>query len=157
MKLNGKFFPFEEDRKENDPERDFPIKQSMRDFSGKEREFEIKYHDAGLGFIVDAIEKVKGDGGYHFSAFDTSSPYIALGKIRDKMRRRLSTRHVYKEKGRYYPSHDTIRGRITSSDGSDVIFVVDGIPLSLHQLGKMANMYEGWEFMLKFIDRGDDD
>lgn len=156
MKLNGRFFPFEEDRKENDPDQDFPIQETVNDFAGKERHFEIKYHDAGLGFIVDAYEKVKGEG-YHFSAFDTTSPYIALGKLRDKMRRRLSTRHIYKEKGRYYPSHDTIRGRITSSDGSDVIFVVDGIPLSLQQLGKMANMYEGWEFTFRFIDHAEDD
>ncbi len=156
MKLNGRFFPFEEDRKENDPEQDFPIQEKVRDFSGKERQFEIRYHDAQLGFIVDAIEKVKGDGGYYFSAFDTSSPYIALGKLRDKMRRRLSTKHIYKEKGRYYPSHDTLRGRITYRD-SQVLFVVDGIPLSLKQLGKMAETYEGWEFTLRFIDRSEDE
>jgi len=69
MRLNGRFFPFDEERKENDPDRDFPIKEEVRDFAGKERKFEITYHDAGLGYIVDADEhKGKKSSGYHFSA-----------------------------------------------------------------------------------------
>lgn len=156
MKLNGRFFPFKEDREENNPERDFPIKEEVRDFTGKERTFEITYHNAGLGFMVDACEKTKGEFGYMFSAFDANSPYLALGRLRDKMQRVLSTRHLVKEKGQYYASHDTLRGRISSRDG-EVIFVVDGIPLSLQQFGKMAEMHEGWEFSFRFVDSTEDD
>ena len=152
MKLNGRFFPFEEDRNENNPEKDFPIEEKVRDFSGKERMFEITYRDVGLGFVVDAIEKVKGEGGYFFSVFDSTSPYLALGKLRDKMRCALSTRNLYKEGGRFYPTHDTIQGRITSVDGQ-VGFVVDGIPLSLEQFAMIAEMHEGWDFTFTIADR----
>lgn len=156
MKLNGRFFPYEQDREENNPERDFPIKEKVRDFSGKEREFTITYHDVGLGFVVHADEKVKGAGGYFFRAFDSNTPYRALGKIRDKIRKALSTRHLLKEQGRYYPAHDTLKGRLTCMDGK-LFFVVDGIPLTLQQFGKMAEMHEGWEFSFRFVDSTEDD
>lgn len=156
MKWNGRYLPFKEDRPANDPERDFPIHEGLRDFAGKQRHFEITYHDIGLGFIVDARENVKGDGGYQFSAFDGNSPYLALGKLRAKMSKALSIRHIYKEKGRYILAHDTLRGWITYRNG-EVFFVVDGIPLSLKKLGKIAETREGWQFTLRFIDRTDDE
>lgn len=111
MGWNGRFAPFEEERPENDPDTDFPIKEKVRDFSGKERSFEITYHNVGLGYTVMAVEKGK-DLGYQFSAFDANSPYLALGKLRGKMSKVLSTRHLVQEKGRFYPAHDTLRGRL---------------------------------------------
>ncbi|MDO8508559.1 MAG: hypothetical protein Q7S27_02640 [Nanoarchaeota archaeon] len=151
MKLNGRFSPFEEERNENDPDADFPIQEKTVDFQGKERAFEITNHAFGLGFIVQAVEQGKEEG-YVFSAFDPNSPYLALGKLRDKMKRALSTCHLVKEDGQYWPFHDTLRGRITSEEGNPIL-VVDGIPLSLEELGKMIVMHEGWEFTLRFIDR----
>ncbi len=140
MKWNGRYSPFEPEKADNDPDRDFPIREKVQDFAGKQREFEITYHDVGLGYTVQAEELGKEGLGY------------VLAALRDKISTALSTRHLKKEGGYYSPSHGTVKGRLTSRDG-DLCFVVDGIPLSLEQFGKMAIMYEGWEFEMRIFDR----
>jgi hypothetical protein len=152
MKWNGRYLPFEPEREENNPEHDFPMKEEFQDFAGKKRQFEITYHDVGLGYTVQAVELGKDGNGYIFSTFAHGSPYLAIGQLRDKIRQNLSTRHLRKEHGHYFPAHDTLKGRITSDNGR-VAVVVDGVLLSLKELGKMLDTYEGWEFDLRFRDR----
>jgi len=154
MKFNGKYFPFEEGKEENNPEKDFPIEDVVHNFTGKERKFKITFHEIGLGYIVDALEVGKYEG-YQFSAFDSMSPYLALGKLRDKMGKMLSSRHLIKREGRWSMLHDTLIGRISYDDGK-AVFVVDGIPLSLDELGKIASSHEGWQFRLQIVDRTED-
>lgn len=146
MKWNGKC--------DNDPEKDFPIQDEVWDFEGKERKFEITYRDIGLGYMLDARELGKEEG-YMFSAFDANSPYLALGKIRDKMHRALSTRHLIKRHGEWSIFHDTLKGRISCEDGR-AVFVVDGVPLSLEDFNRIVLTYEGWQFSLKFADSSEE-
>jgi len=72
---NGRFHP--EEKYTNDPDKDFPIRDKVHDFAGKEREFEITFHKTGLGYSVQAVELGK-DPGYYFRAFDPNSPYEDL-------------------------------------------------------------------------------
>lgn len=48
-KWNGRFAPYDKGREGNDPEKDFPIRDEVFDYEGKERKFEITYRDFGLG------------------------------------------------------------------------------------------------------------
>ena len=147
----GRFFPYEDDGV-NDPSSDFPIQETVEDFTGRKRKFEIAMHEHGLGFTVQADEVEKDGLGYQFSGFDATSPYLALGRLRDKMRRVLSTRHLaVGELGGPLPVHDTLRGRITSSDG-EVAFVVDGQPLTLSEFGTLVATHEGFDFTFRFLD-----
>ena len=77
MKWNGRYLPFQPEREENDPDRDFPMKEEFQDFAGKKREFEFTYHDVGLGYTVQAEEFGKDGLGYLFSAFSSGSPNLA--------------------------------------------------------------------------------
>src|SRR6058998_2338059 len=122
MKWNGKYHPYGQEKNENDPEKDFPIQEMVHDFNGKERKFEITYRDVGLGFAVDAREIGKEEG-YEFSAFDATSPYLALGKLRDQIGKMLSTRHLIKREGKWNILHDTLKGRIAYNEGQ-ALFVV---------------------------------
>jgi len=121
--------------------------------TGREHTFEVTYHEAPLGFGVTAAEVGKGGLGYEFSAFDATSPYLALYSVRQKIERTLATRYV-ERKGppHHVPTHDVLRGRITAGDG-EAIFVIDGEPLSMEEFGKLVCTCEGWEFEFRFLDR----
>ena len=153
---NDRIHEWFESEAENDPEKDFPIKESVPDYTGKERKFEITKHEIGLGFIVQAEEVRKNGLGYFFSAFSPNSPYLALGRLREKMNKALATRHVIVKGKKCSPLHDTLEGRIDwDRKNEELFFVVDGRPITLEQMGKTMEMYEGWNFSLRFIDRSD--
>lgn len=66
---------------------DFPIHESVEDFAGKQRKFVINCHEGGLGYTVRASEEGKDGLGYQFASYSETSPYSALGRVRDKMSR----------------------------------------------------------------------
>lgn len=59
---------------------DFPIRQSVEDFAGKQRKFVINCHEGGLGYTVRASEEGKDGLGYQFAACSETSPYNVLGR-----------------------------------------------------------------------------
>lgn len=152
---NGRFHPVGENEQPNDPSKDFPMRETFVDFAGQERVFDITLRDVQLGYLVEADEVGKGYLGYQFATFSATSPYLALGDLRVKMRRALSTRHLKQSpEGHSLPAHDTLRGRITGDrDAEGPIFVVDGVPLSLEEFGRLVQTYEGWQFSFRFVDR----
>jgi hypothetical protein len=134
------------------PTAEFPLRDEVEDFAGRKMVFVIDCDESAAGYSVTAVEEGKDHFGYEFSGYSETSPWGALGMVRRKMARALATRHLIKrEKGAQYPLHDTLRGRITSRDGEPV-FVIDGIPLSLEQLGKALLGCEGWDFRIDLID-----
>ncbi len=140
----------------DDPRADFPIRERVEDASGKPRTFVISYRSSGLGFTVTAEEEGKEGLGYQFSAFSETSPYNALGALRRKMYRSLATRHITWASGQYQPLHDTLRGRITVNGEGELVLVVDGVPLTLGDLGRIFAMHEGWDFRLQIADYDED-
>jgi hypothetical protein len=146
---NGRWQLPDESGKRDDPDKDFPIRQAFTDCSGQPRHFVISYFPANLGFGVQAEEEGKGGQGFFFREFDATSPYLALGRLRGRIRKTLATRHIEQpEPGNFQATHETVRGRISYSDG-EVAFVIDGQLLTLQQFGKMVETFEGFEFRLE--------
>ena len=130
---------------------DFPLREDVEDFSGKARTFLIDCSETALGFTVRAQEQGTEDG-YEFAAYSETSPYSALGRVRQKMYRELATRHITGAPGGYRMLHDSLSGRITSDDDGGVLLVVDGVPLSLEEIGSILVSREGWSFELQITD-----
>lgn len=152
VESNGRWHPPEGSGKENDPDNDFPIREAYSDYSDQGRQFVISFLQTDLGYSVQAAEEGKDGNGYFFREFDPTSPYIALGRIRGRIREALATRYIEEyEPGVFQPTHQTIRGRI-SSDGGEVGFVIDGQFLTLQQFGMMLATFEGFEFQLDISD-----
>ena len=141
---------------EQDPDQDFPMRDAIEDAAGKERSFLITYREVGFGYELVAEEEGKEGMGYEFSAFSETSPYHALGNLRAKMHRSLATRHISRRGSRYMPLHDTLRGRITWSRDRGLMLIIDGLALTLEELGKILEMHEGWQFRLEVADASDD-
>ena len=139
-------------KNDNDSWRDdCPLREEVEDCRGKSRTFVITCDEVGLGFTLRAQEQGV-DQGYEFAAYSETSPYNALGRLRQKMYRGLATRHITGPYGEYRMLHDSIAGRITSDGEGGVLLVVDGIPLSLAEFGSILASHERWSFELQITD-----
>ena len=131
---------------------DFPIRESVEDFAGKQRKFVIDCHEGNSGYTVRASEEGKDRMGYEFAAYSETSPYSALGRVRDKMSRGLATRHITTADGLLRMMHDNLKGRITSAGEGRVALIVDGIPLGIEEIETIFQSHEGWAFELRIVD-----
>lgn len=130
---------------------DFPIHEEAEDFAGRRRSFVIDCHEGPLGYTVRASEAGKNGLGFEFASYSETSPYAALGRVRDKMARGLATRHLSSAKGSAEMLHDFLDGRISSRDG-EVVVVVDGIALDIEDLARFLAAREGWGFHLRITE-----
>jgi hypothetical protein len=133
-------------------EADFPMREKVEDYAGKMRVFTIDCHEGGLGFTVRAVEDGKEVTGYHYAAYSETSPYSALGRVRQKMRRGLATRHLSGRPSRYSMLHDKLTGRIGSDGEGSVVLIVDGVPLDMNNLSSILATHEGCCFELRIVD-----
>ena len=131
---------------------DFPLRDEVEDYAGKTRVFVITCHEGELGFTVRAVEQGGQGTGYEFAAYSETSPYSALGRLRQKMDRALATRHITGSPGDYRMLHDRLSGRITSDGEGGVVLVVDGVPLGIDDLASILRYHEGWGFDLEIVD-----
>ena len=130
-------------------EDDFPIREQFEDFMGRRRAFVIECYGNGLGYTVTAREESPVDEGYLFRVYSETSPYHALGRLREKARLAMATRHLDNARQML---HDHLVGRITSDGEGGTILVVDGLAVSLDELARMLEGLEGWEFELRIKD-----
>lgn len=150
---NGRYIPLGYEERSNDPDKDFPITETIYDHSGSPRRFTIELRQLGLGYSLTAREDTGEQIGYAFRSFDSTSPYLALGALREKMYRALATRHLVQSEHGLTMLHDRLIGRIDfAKEAEGHVFVVDGIPLSLGDIGRFASTHEGWQFCLRFVD-----
>lgn len=133
-------------------EADFPMREEVEDYAGRMRGFVITCGEGNLGFTVRAEEEGRGGNGYEFAAYSETSPYSALGRLRQKLYRALATRHVCGSPGTYRMLHDRLSGRITSAGEGAVLLVVDGIALGIDDLASILASHEGWAFELQTVD-----
>lgn len=131
---------------------DFPMREEVEDHAGKTRAFVISCHKGGLGFTLRAEEEGARGTGYEFAAYSETSPYNALGRLRQKMYRGLATRHIRGQRGDYQMLHDKLSGRITSDGERGVVLVVDGVPLSIDDFSSILATHEGWGFEMQIQD-----
>lgn len=132
--------------------KDFPLQQEAEDFAGRIRTFTIDCVELPMGYTVRAVENDTDYMGYLFESFSETSPYSALGKIRDKIRKALATRHITKSDYGYDMMHDELKGRITCDAQGEPALIIDGIHLTLDHLGHIFSSSEGFEFSLKIVE-----
>jgi len=121
---------------------DFPKKNYFVDFEGKEREFEYLISETSIGYLVRARETK--ELGYEFEAFSETNPFNALGELRQKIRKRLSTRYLQKEKDGLCFYHDEAKGQIGYGG-----VIIDGIFVPFDRLNSMIQTYEGFLIEIK--------
>ena len=90
---------------EDDPE-DFPRVELFTDCCGQARRFEVSLHTTDGGYFLRATEIREGPGGYEFAAHAESSPYLALGRLRQRIAQGLATRYLVVAEGQQRLSHD---------------------------------------------------
>ena len=151
IRFSGLWDTPDDSREPEDPDRDFPMRETFTDCAGQEHAFIISIFPVSFGTALHALEEGK-DQGYSFRQFDPTSHYLALGRLRGRIRQALSTRHIeQREPGNFQATHQTLRGRISYAS-NEVGFVIDGQFLTLQQFGKMVETYEGFEFRLDILD-----
>jgi hypothetical protein len=132
---------------ETDEDARFPITEAFKDCRGRTRQFEISMHVTDGGYFLRAVEVGKKVGGYQFQAYHPSSPWLALGVLRQKIPEGLATRYLVKEGNRRSLVHLRAVGHV----GYDCV-VIDGEEVSFHELAEMLQTYEGWHFELRITD-----
>jgi hypothetical protein len=139
-------------RRPTDWRADFPIREIVEDCSGRDRTFIIQCHEGPPGYTVRVAEEGGADFGYEFAAFSETSPYSALGRVRDKMSRGLSTRYLSAKGDGPRMLHDMVKGRIASDGEGGAVLVIDGVGLRIDDLEAWLTSHEGWEFELRITD-----
>ncbi len=131
-----------------------------------------KYHfrmasfPAPTGLAFEAIE-VKDDNspGYQFNHlfdFDTDLE-VAAQTFLKKIRKGLNQRHMKKKGSKWeIGARDILRGRNDwNEDFSDTdfdrVFVIDGKRITIEDIGRMLEAYEGWRFKFQILDPYDDE
>ena len=135
--------------KSNDKKFDeFPFEEIFIDHSGKPRHFNISILETTIeGYFIEAKEITKG-GGYQFETYSSVSPFTALGRMRDKIRRELATRYTYKhENGQIALTHDKIYGRISYNG-----IIIDGSLIEFDHFIELLSTYEGSNISITLID-----
>lgn len=132
-----------------DWQKDFPFREDFEDFLGKMRSFVVDCYEGPLGYTVRAREENPKGKGYEFAVYSETSPYSALGSLRDKARRSMATRSL---SSGHDMLHDKLRGRITSDGHGGALLVVDGLAVDMDELARFLLAHEGWEFELSILD-----
>lgn len=126
---------------------DFPRVETCTDCCGRVRRFRVEVHTTDGGYFLRAREEGEESAGYEFAAHSEASPYLALGRLRQRISEGLAMRYLIREDGRRRLGHDRAVGRI--SYGS---VVVDGEQIPFDQFVEMLQSYEGWQFSLRIAD-----
>jgi hypothetical protein len=82
-----------------------------------------------------------------------------LGRLIERMRRRLAKRDLDETPLGLQIAGQSVRGRIEWDDatyGVLPLVVIDGQEVSWEQFGKMLMSYEGWQFRMEILDRGEE-
>lgn len=129
----------------------FPAYDEYTDFAGEKRTFRLELRELPHGYVCIARESGANGEGFEFQTSSRVDPFECLSKLRSKIPRLLSVRHLVDHQGSLQPGHDRLRGRITYGG-----VVIDGRFLTFSQLENMMQTYEGFQFDLRFIDPADD-
>lgn len=132
---------------------EFPLKESFPTMDGRTVEFFISGIETGTGFTLEARETAESSGrrlGYSLRAFSPGSPWLALGELRGKIRKRLSTRYTRRDHLGIHLTHDRIEAMVDYSDEQDgVVLQVDGEAIGRDDLWTLLSTYEGFEVTIE--------
>lgn len=125
----------------------FPIRESFVDCCSQTREFVIDFIRSDDQRFLRAVEIVDEPGRFEFEAMSESDPYLALGRLRQTIRRELATRYLQTSGGRLTLSHDVLKGRIGYGG-----VAADGQFVSFDDLVELIQTYEGFHFSIQIFD-----
>jgi hypothetical protein len=134
----------------------------MTDCAGEEHEFHFRTRLPGAVVAVDVFEVERGQPvGYQFQIVDDSEVELIalLGRLIERMRRRLSVKDLVQSDQRLEIADQTVRGRIEwdeSENGRMPLLVIDGRDVSWEELGRMLMTFEGWQFRMEIRDRSEE-
>jgi len=134
----------------------------MTDCAGEQHEFHFRTRLLGAVVAVDAFELMRGQpAGYQFQIIDDSEVELVslLGRLIERMRRRLSFKDLVQSDQRLSIADQTVRGRIEwdeSTNGRMPMLVIDGRDVSWKELGRMLMTFEGWQFRMEIFDRSEE-
>jgi hypothetical protein len=100
---------------------EFPTSEVFVDCCGVHREFGFEPLETERGYFLRATERAADQPGYAFAAHSESDPYLALGRIRQRIREGLATRYLARETRPRSFTHDVAAGHIAYEG-----LVVDG-------------------------------
>lgn len=133
------------------------------DSSGEVREFHFRTYLFVTGVALDAFELCHGHpSGYHFQIIGDPEEdlLVLLGRLLEKMRRALSTKHLTNgERGLQISGERIVRGRVECDDarnGRVPVLLIDGREIAWDEFGRMLMSFEGWQFKLTIKDKSEE-
>jgi len=133
------------------------------DSTGEVHEFHFRTRLFGTGVALDAFELCDGHpAGYKFQIIGDPEEdlLVLLGRLIEKMRRALSTKHLTNgEHGLQIAEQRIVRGRIEWDDarnGRVPLLVIDGREIDWDEFGRMLMSFEGWQFKLSIADKSEE-
>lgn len=135
----------------------------LRDADGNDHEFHFRSLLLGDQLSLEAFELVGDDesAGYRFQVLGEaeSEPFALLGRMIQKMKRALATKHLRFEDGSLQIAEMMVRGRVEWNDEENAnrpCVVIDGRRLEWNDFGAMLLAFEGWQFRLEMLDPSDE-
>jgi hypothetical protein len=133
------------------------------DSSGEVREFHFRTYLFGTGVALDAFELRDGHpSGYHFQIIGDPEGdlLVLLGRLIEKMRRALSTKHLTNgNHGLQISDERVVCGRVEWDDVHDgrvPLLIIDGREIGWNEFGRMRMSFEGWQFKLTIKDKSEE-
>jgi len=137
--------------------------KEFTDVDGKKRMFEFKSFPCPTGFVYEATEIQNGEPkGMRFSVLGTENEAeVWRYKLEERLKKALKVKHIeyHKESHTWTTCDQIIRGQIRWDDeteGETPLIVVDGKDLTWTEFGKTIMTYEGFQFVMRFVDPSDD-
>jgi hypothetical protein len=134
----------------------------IADCAGQSHEFHFRTYLFGTGVALDAFELRDGHpAGYKFQIIgDPEEDLLALlGRLVEKIRRALSTKHLKEGSLGLQVADLVVRGRIEwdEAEGGRVpLLVIDGREVTWDEFGRMMMTFEGWQFKLEIRDKSEE-
>ena len=135
----------------------------LADSSGEVREFHFRTHLFGTGVALNAFELCDGHpAGYHFQIIGDPKEdlLVLLGRLIEKMRRALSTKHLTDgEHGLQISDERVVSGRVEWDDarnGRVPLLIIDGREIGWDEFGRMLMSFEGSQFKLTIRDKSEE-
>lgn len=121
--------------------------------------FQLRLHPSGVGLYAEEAGRPPCEG-YEFSVGGDflDDPMGLFEELHGKIKRGLSMQHLDTDSGLHIKDQ-SLRGHISSnyddseSGEPEPVFVIDGKPVTLGELGNMLLSFEGWQFRLEILDK----
>jgi hypothetical protein len=132
---------------------------AMTDCAGEAHEFHFRTRLLGTMVVLSAFELKQGEpGGYQVEIIgDPEGDLMSLlGRLIERIRRRLSVKHLEQSKYGLQIADKTLCANISSDDTTDErmpLLTIDGQEVTWDQLGRMLMTFEGWQFRMEIVDR----